>query len=108
LRADGNRTLLSLIAGRPVLPELTRIGQLVDRARSRQRRDRHPVMSSRARALGVGRSARGEPAGRILLVSRGRLGPANQVNERSEMNTGNLDNIVAFLPQRQRNSPAAI
>jgi hypothetical protein len=108
LRANGNRTLLRLIADSPVLLVLARVGQWVDRTRSRQRRDRHPVMSRRTRHCGVSRTARGEPAGRVLLVGRDRLSPANQVNERSKMNTGDFDDVIAFLPQRQRNSPAAV
>jgi len=101
---DGHRALLGLIDNGPVAPVLTRIGQLVNVSRSRQRRNRQATCWR----LGASGMARGETASGELAVRRARLGPANQVNERSEMNTGNLDNIVAFLPQRQRNSPAAI
>jgi len=99
LPADRDRSLLSLIGGRTVLliagclvlPIITRLGQLVHRTRRRQRRNRHPVMGMRAssnpRALGVGRTARGEPSIGVLLIGSGRLSTTNQINERSEMNT---------------------
>jgi hypothetical protein len=49
-----------------------------------------------------------ESARGVLLIGPGRLSPTNQVNERSKVNTGNLDNVVTFLPQWQRNCPTAI
>jgi len=39
----------------------------------------------------------GEPAGGILLIGCDGLSPANQVNERSKMNTGNFHDVIAFL-----------
>ncbi len=89
-----HRSLLRLINNGPVAPVFARIGQLVNVSRSRQRRERQATRR-RPRVSGM---ARGEPASGELAVRRARLAPANQVNERSKMNTGNLDNIVAFLP----------
>jgi hypothetical protein len=82
--------LLRLIDDGPVVPVLIRVRQLVHGARSRQRRDRRP--------LGLGGMARCESDRGVLLVGPGRLSPTNQVNERSKVNTGNLDDVVTFLP----------
>lgn len=77
LGANGHRPLLGLMSADPVLPVLARVGQLVHRARSRQRRDGQP----NARIFGVGGVTRGEPGGVLLLVSGGRFGVSNQINE---------------------------
>jgi hypothetical protein len=85
LRTDGNRALVRLIAGRTVLPILTCIWQLVHDARSRQRRNRQPVMGRRATnsfcPFALGGTTGGVPAGEVLLIGRDRLSATNQVNE---------------------------
>ncbi len=93
LGADSNGTVLRLIDDGLALPVFARVRQRVHRARSRQRRNWQP----NARPFGPGGMACGEPAGGILLIGCDGLSPANQVNERSKMNTGNFHDVIAFL-----------
>jgi hypothetical protein len=69
------------------------------------------VVSQRAAdhdRLGVDPAPRSVRVGLVLVIGGEGLRPSDQVDERPQVNPGDLDDVVALLPKRQRNGPAAI